>query len=133
MSYKGQCSCGRVAFAITGKPKLVAECWCGKCQRYGGGGSTVNALFEADQVSLRGELGWHRYEADSGNQVEVGFCRACGTHVAARTSGRPGCTIIRLGAVDQPHDLVPAFKAFTQDAPAWSQSGRLPDQSPPMP
>lgn len=124
MGYTGQCSCGEVDFAIASEPLIVAECWCNKCQRYGAGGSTVNAVFPADDVTTNGEVRWHHYLADSGTKVQTGFCPACGTHMFGILAGRsdlPDRIVIRVGAINRPHDIAPSLTVFAQEAPAWAR------------
>jgi len=121
MTYSGRCNCGAITATIDGKATWVRQCWCRQCQKIGCGSGTINALFRASAIALSGELSWAAYTAESGNQVERGFCAECGTQILGRNSARPDAQVVRLGFLDVPHDLAPTSAIWVDEAPSWAQ------------
>jgi len=137
MSYVGHCACGEVTIAIAGEPVAVRQCWCRQCQQTAGGGPTHNAMFRTEHLTIEGALTGRCYVAASGNTVTHSFCPACGTPVMGQSDARPQFRVIRLGMIDQPHDLKPQIAIWTDDAPDWAVIDpaleRHPRQPPPPP
>lgn len=135
--YTGRCNCGAVTARLTGEAQWVRQCWCRQCQRIAAGSATTNALFAADAIELSGDLSWFRYEAESGNTVEQGYCPSCGTPVIGRNSARPHACVVRVGFIEPPHDLKPTTAIWLDEAPEWaainSSLEQFPRQSPPLP
>jgi hypothetical protein len=135
MTYGGRCGCGAVTLAITGEPISTRQCWCRQCQRIAGGGPTHNAIFRTADITITGTLDKHGYTAASGNAIAQSFCAACGTPVMGQSSARPDMRAIRLGMIDQPHDLKPQIAIWLDDAPEWATIDpaleRFPGQPPP--
>ena len=50
--HDGGCACGHVRYRMKSQPLIVHCCHCSWCQRQNGSAFAVNALIEADQVSL---------------------------------------------------------------------------------
>jgi len=137
MSYSGQCSCRTVTAEIAGEPVATRQCWCRQCQKAATGGPTCNAMFNTDDVNLRGVLGKWSYVAPSGNTLTMAFCTQCGTQVYAQSSARPQFMTFRLGFLDEPHGLAPKMAIWTSEAPAWAkidpEMESWPQQPPPPP
>lgn len=120
MSYTGRCGCGKVTLTITGAPVAVRQCWCRQCQYFAGGGAAHNAMFHSGEVHIEGGLETHAYVADSGNTITQWFCPECATPVYAQAAPRPQFRTVRLGVLDQPHDLAPRMVIWTEAAPPWA-------------
>ncbi len=120
MGYAGRCACGAVTLQISARPLLSRQCWCRQCQTIASGGPTNNAMFPAESVQIEGSLGSASWAAASGNTLTFHFCATCGTQVFAQSSARPQIKTVRLGIIDQPHDIVPQAVIWTDDAPAWA-------------
>ena len=118
--YSGHCNCGAVTATFSGEPIWVRQCWCRQCQKTAAGSATTNALFLTEDIAIEGELGWFRYQAESGNTVEQGYCAACGTPVIGRNSARKQASVIRVGFIEPPHDLTPDTAIWLDDAPEWA-------------
>lgn len=118
--YSGRCACGGVTLSISGEPVATRQCWCRQCQAIACGGPTHNAMFQTEDVAVAGPLAPHDYVAASGNFLTQWFCASCGTHVMAQSSARPQFRTIRLGILDQPHDLRPAMAIWLDEAPSWA-------------
>ena len=137
MTYTGQCACGAVTATIAGKPVQVRQCWCRQCRRIAAGSPTTNAMFVADDVAVEGALSNTSYVATSGNTLTQHFCSSCGTPVMAQSSARPQIRTLRIGFLDEPHDLRPQMAIWTEEAPQWAcidpELERFPRQPPAPP
>lgn len=121
MTYPGGCLCGAVRFTIDAEPTAARICWCRDCQRIASGSATVNVVFPADAVTITGDLGLFTMIADSGNPVERGFCKTCGSQIYSRTLTPPGLPMrIRAGVLDDPELKAPAAAIWTDSAPSWA-------------
>ncbi len=136
MIYTGRCACGAVSLEISAKPAMTRQCWCRQCQTIAAGGPTNNAMFPAEAVQVTGDLGTATWAAASGNTLTFHFCTGCGTQVYAQSSARMHMKTVRMGVIDQPHDLAPQTVIWTDEAPAWAvfdpELARYPGQ-PPIP
>jgi len=121
MSYMGRCACDAVRIRIDGAPISVRQCWCRHCQQLACGGPTHNAIFATDEVAVEGDLRWNAHAADSGNQLHWSFCPKCGSQLLAYSAARPHLRVVRLGAIDRPHDLRPHVAIWTREAPSWAK------------
>ena len=137
MGYTGQCACGSVTLRTDAEPVAVRQCWCRHCQQIAAGSPTNNVIFPASDVQFEGLLQSSNWIADSGNTLTFWFCPACGTQAYAQTSARPQFKTVRLGFIDQPHELAPQAIIWTDAAPAWAvfdpDLESWPQQPPPPP
>lgn len=131
--YTGHCACGATSVEITGEAVATRQCWCRQCQRIAAGGPTHNAMVQTEDLHVSGPLGSTGYVAASGNQLMQWFCQNCGTHIYAQSSGRPQFRTVRIGILDQPHDLAPAMAIWTDDAPRWAAIDPALEQFPRQP
>ena len=123
--HKGQCLCGQVTFAIDAEPVGARMCWCRDCQYIASGSATVNVLFPQYAVQYDGEIATIGRIADSGNEVERGFCPKCGSQLFSRTvkpAGMPDR--IRAGTLDDPELVAPQSLIWVESAPAWAPLDR---------
>jgi hypothetical protein len=120
MSYSAHCACGAVSATFGSKPLTVRQCWCHQCQKLGGGGSTVNAIFQTTDMDMSGELGTNEYTAGSGNVMVQYFCPKCGTPIMGQSEARPQVAAVRLGFLDLGHGLAPEGVIWTEDCPDWA-------------
>lgn len=137
MTHTGQCLCGQVTYTIDAEPLGARMCWCRDCQRIASGSATVNVVFPQDAVNFSGDLGRFRMIADSGNEVERGFCPSCGAQIYSATLNPTGVPIrIRSGTLDNPDLMAPTAIIWAGSAPAWVElDARLPqhDKGPDSP
>ncbi|MFA7587983.1 MAG: GFA family protein [Novosphingobium sp.] len=121
MAITGQCLCGKVRYAIEAEPLGARTCWCRDCQRIASGSATVNVLFDEAAVHISGEVGTFGMIADSGNQVERGFCKSCGSQIYSRTVEPAGLPMrIRAGTLDDPELMAPQAAIWVDSAPSWA-------------
>jgi len=115
----GRCLCGAVTFTIATEPLATRVCWCRDCQHLAANG-TVNMLVPAEALVVSGALAEHTKTADSGNEVTRQFCPRCGTHLFARSSGRPQFRVVRTGNLDEPSSVDPKMNIWSSSAPRWA-------------
>jgi hypothetical protein len=117
--FTGGCLCGAVRYRLTGEPVVSRVCWCRDCQRIASNG-TVNVIFPTSSIDIRGTPSEHSHVAESGNDVRRRFCPACGSHLFADSTGRPGLTVVRVGTLDDPSSIIPTSNIWAASAPAWA-------------
>jgi hypothetical protein len=119
--HTGRCFCGQVRFTIDAEPVGARMCWCRDCQRLASGSATVNVLFPEEAVHYSGEVGTLTSTADSGNRVERGFCRKCGSQLYSKTVEPVGSPMrVRAGTLDDPNLMAPQAIIWASSAPAWA-------------
>lgn len=115
----GGCLCGTIRYRTTSDPVGTRVCWCHDCQHLAANGS-VNAVFPTSAVEISGSPAEYVRTADSGNQVRRRFCSACGSHLFAETTARPGYIVVRVGTLDDPSSVKPSANIWSSSAPAWA-------------
>lgn len=133
MAYTGRCACGSVKVRIDGAALAVRQCWCKHCQKIAAGGPTHNAIFLTGDIAVEGVTASDSYVADSGNILTRSHCPACGTPLFSGSSARPQMRVVRLGVLDQPHDLKPTMAIWTGEAPDWAIIDPAMEQFPAQP
>ena len=120
--HTGHCLCGQVRFTAAAEPLGARVCWCRDCQYIASGSPTVNVLFPEGAVRYEGKIGTFRMTADSGNEVERGFCTNCGAQMYSRTAAPAGAPIrVRAGTLDNPDLMAPTAIIWAASAPAWAE------------
>jgi hypothetical protein len=117
----GGCTCGGVRYRMTSKPMFVHCCHCRWCQRETGASFALNALIEADRVSLlKGEVEVVNTPSNSGKGQKIARCPKC--HIALWSNyGGAGDVVrfVRVGTLDEPDRLPPDIHIFTSSKQPW--------------
>lgn len=116
---KGGCLCGQVRYEIAAEPGPSRLCWCRDCQRIAANG-TANVVFPTASIAVTGVVNRFVRQADSGNEVTLGFCGQCGTHLFSDSTGRAGLTVVRMGTLDNPSAVTPTSNIWVTSAPQWA-------------
>lgn len=83
--------------------------------------ATVNVLFDAEDVSYSGDMTLMQLVADSGNTVERGFCKTCGSQMYSKTVIGPAQPMrVRAGTLDNPEICSPSYIIWGKSAPSWA-------------
>jgi hypothetical protein len=113
------CSCGQLKAIVSGEPIRIAMCHCLACQRRTGSVFSVQARFNADDVTISGAS--HAYErvAESGNRLTFQFCPICAATVHYTNTGAPGTIGIPVGAFADPDFPGPTFSVYETSKHEW--------------
>src|SRR5262245_55742736 len=111
---EGGCACGAVRYRLEAEPMIVHCCHCLDCQRQTGSAFVLNALIEADRVTLlAGEPKPSAMPTDSGRPHDVHRCPNCGTAVWSNYGGIAALRFVRVGTLDDPSALAPDVHIYT--------------------
>ena len=118
---EGGCGCRTVRYRIETKPLFVHCCHCRWCQRESGASFALNAMIEADRVTVIGaqpEL--VDTPSQSGYGQSIARCPRCRIAVWSHYAGAgPVLTFVRVGTLDQPDFLPPDIHIFTASKQPW--------------
>jgi len=117
----GGCACGAVRYRMSSAPMFVHCCHCLDCQRQTGSAFALNALIEADRVTLlKGEPKPFLMPTDSGKPHRIFRCASCGTAVWSEYGGAgPVIRFVRVGTLDSPAALAPDVHIYTRTKQPW--------------
>ena len=117
---EGGCACGAVRYRLQSAPMFVHCCHCRDCQRQTGSAFALNALIEADRVTLlSGQTAPSPMPTDSGMPHHIHRCPACGTAVWSEYGGRAALRFMRVGTLDDPTALQPDVHIYTRSKQPW--------------
>ena len=119
-SYEGGCACAAVRYRMISEPMFVHCCHCRDCQRQTGTAFVINALIEADRVTLLGDEPV-RFEmpTESGRPHGIYRCPACGTAVWSEYGGVSKLRFVRVGTLDEPGALAPDVHIYVRSRLPW--------------
>ena len=128
----GGCDCRTIRFRMETRPLFVHCCHCRWCQRETGASFALNAMIEADRVTL---LGGDPETVDtpsaSGRGQKIARCPKCHIAVWSNYSGAgPKVRFVRVGTLDEPDLLPPDIHIFTASKQPWVV---LPPETPAVP
>lgn len=118
---EGGCACGVVRYRLTASPLIVHCCHCTRCQRETGSAFAFNALLETDNVKLNvGEPERVVTPSSSGKNQDIWRCPTCKVAVWSNYAGfGDRISFIRVGTLDQGHDIAPDIHIFTTTKQPW--------------
>jgi hypothetical protein len=123
---EGGCGCGAVRYRLTGAPMIVHCCHCADCQTETGSAFAINAVYEADRVTLiAGAPEMLTTPSESGKGQEIARCPACRVAVWSHYAGagRRAC-FVRIGTLDDPAAFAPDIHIYMRSKLPWV---RLPE------
>ena len=117
----GGCTCTAVRYELHTAPMFVHCCHCTWCQRETGSAFALNAMIEADRVTLlRGEPEIVFTPTLSGNGQKIARCRSCRVALWSNYSGAGDAVrFVRVGTLDQASRLTPDIHIFTSTKHPW--------------
>lgn len=120
---EGGCDCRHVRYRMETAPLFVHCCHCRWCQRESGASFALNAMIEAERVTL---LGGTPLVVDtpsaSGRGQRIARCPHCHLAVWSNYSGAgPHVHFVRVGTLDDPGALPPDIHIFTASRQPWVQ------------
>jgi hypothetical protein len=118
---EGGCDCGHVRYRMESRPLFVHCCHCRWCQRESGASFALNAMIEADRITLlaaQPEL--VDTPSASGRGQAIARCPKCRLAVWSNYAGAgPLVRFIRVGTLDSPDLLPPDIHIFTASKQPW--------------
>lgn len=119
--YEGGCACGAVRYRMETSPLFVHCCHCHWCQRESGSSYALNALIEADRVTiLQGKAEMVLTPSNSGKGQKIWRCPACRIASWSNYSGfGDEIYFVRVGTLDEAHRLPPDIHIFTASKQPW--------------
>jgi hypothetical protein len=118
---EGYCTCRAVRYRIGRRPLIVHCCHCLYCQRETGSAFVINALLEADAVTLSGaapEL--VRTPSASGKGQDIARCPECRVAVFSHyAQARTAICFVRVGTLANPALLAPDVHIYTASKMPW--------------
>jgi hypothetical protein len=128
MTFDGSCACGAVRYRLESGPMFVHCCHCRDCQRQTGSAFVLNALIEADRVTLlSGTPQPVRVPTDSGRPHDIFRCPTCQAAVWSNYGGVQAIRFVRMGTLDEPAAMLPSVHIYTRSKLPWVM---LPDGVP---
>ena len=127
-TFEGGCACGAVRYRLLSPPMFVHCCHCRDCQRQTGSAFVLNALIEADRVSLlSGESEAVAVPTDSGRPHKIYRCASCKVALWSVYGGVDKLNFVRVGTLDDPTALPPDVHIYVRSKLPWV---KLPDGVP---
>jgi len=122
-SASGACACREVRFRLESPPMFVHCCHCTWCQRETGSAFAVNALIEANRVTLlQGEPQRVLTPSQSGKGQVIWRCPSCRVALWSNYSGAgEAVRFVRVGTLDRGHGLEPDIHIYTSTRQPWVQ------------
>ena len=118
---EGGCDCGHVRYRMETAPLFVHCCHCRWCQRESGASFALNAMIEADRVTvLAAEPEIVHTPSASGQGQDIARCPRCRIAVWSHYAGAgPVIRFVRVGTLDDPDALPPDIHIFTASKQPW--------------
>jgi len=117
----GGCDCRHIRYRLESRPLFVHCCHCRWCQRETGTAFALNAMIEADRVTLLGaEPEVVDTPTESGKGQRIARCPACRLAVWSNYAGAgPSVRFVRVGTLDDPDHLPPDIHIYTASKQPW--------------
>lgn len=118
---EGGCDCREVRYRMETRPLFVHCCHCRWCQRGSGASFALNAMIEADRVTLlAGEPEIVDTPSASGKGQKIARCPRCRIALWSTYAGAgPVVRFVRVGTLDDPDRLPPDMHIFTASKQPW--------------
>ena len=120
-SFDGGCTCRAVRYRVQSEPLIVHCCHCRWCQRETGASFALNALIEADRVTvLEGAPDVVDTPSASGIGQRISRCPRCRIALWSNYGGSGDkVRFVRVGTLDEPDRLPPDIHIFTASKQPW--------------
>ncbi len=117
----GGCDCRAIRYRLETRPLFVHCCHCRWCQRETGASFALNAMIEADRVTLlAGEPELVDTPSESGRGQKIARCAKCRVAVWSHyPGGGPAICFVRVGTLDAPDYLPPDIHIYTSSRQPW--------------
>ena len=117
----GGCLCGKVRYEA-GETAFAIQCYCRDCQHISGGGNAPQFAVTRDTATTSGPLRTYQIKANSGYDVEFGFCGECGSPIYKTTTRSPDLIFLFAGSLDDPTRFDGGMKVYEDRRQPWDHS-----------
>jgi hypothetical protein len=114
--HTGGCLCGAVRFSLNARPLAVNACHCLDCKKLTGATNLLMVLASREAFSHSGETARYRKRADSGNEIDIVRCAACGVRLWHEPLSAPQLVIVAVGTLDDTSWAIPTSHIFARSA-----------------
>lgn len=120
-TFDGGCVCGTVRYRMLSRPLFVHCCHCHWCQRETGASFALNAMIEADRVTiLQGDAKVLMTPSNSGKGQNIWRCPDCSVAMWSTYAGAGDALyFVRVGTLDEAHLFPPDIHIFTESKQPW--------------
>ncbi len=118
----GGCLCKKTRYETDKEMVHAIQCYCRDCQHMSGGGHAPQFAVKRATVVKSGPIKIFRLKSDSGNDVELGFCSACGSPIYKTTTAAPELMFFFTGSLDDPTAFGGAHKVYEASRQPWDKS-----------
>lgn len=120
-SFGGGCACGAIRYRLESEPLYVHCCHCRWCQRETGAAFALNALIEADRVTvLSCAPETIPIPSESGRGQKIARCPDCRVALWSHYGGLDTLlSFVRVGTLDEPDLVPPDIHIFTESKQPW--------------
>ena len=116
----GGCACGSIRYECEAEPIHAYKCHCRGCQQASGGGSMgIIWVYSTNLRVTKGTPHYYAVQADSGRQLDRGFCSNCGSNVLIAPLALKGITFIVASSLDDPSLFEPRIEMWASCAHHW--------------
>jgi len=117
----GRCTCGQVQFRLASEPLIVHCCHCRWCQRETGTAFALNAMIEADRVTLQsGTPEAVQIPSQSGKGQKVSRCPSCRIALWSNYAGAGDLAhFVRVGTLEEPDRFPPDVHIYIVSKQPW--------------
>lgn len=109
---EARCACGALRLKTSRPPELTALCHCFACQRRTGAAFSANAFYAVEAVEISGDSNEFVRTGDSGGEVRMRFCPACGTTLYRTADASPSWVGVGVGCFADPRFPAPDVSVF---------------------
>jgi hypothetical protein len=114
--YEGGCLCGAVRWRLKARPIGINACHCDDCKKLTGATHLLMLLADRDSFHTDDGTEVYRKRADSGREIDILRCAACGTRLWHEPLSSPALVFIAAGTLDDASWAVPASHIWTGKA-----------------
>lgn len=115
----GRCSCGDLAYKVSGKARSVVNCHCRVCRKMNGSAfSTYVAVGADDFQFVDGVPASYQVSENIGKS----YCGSCGTPIFNSNIKYEGLFILHLGSLDVPEIHTPQANIYCDSELDWIPS-----------
>jgi hypothetical protein len=114
--YAGGCLCGQSRYVLDARPLAVNACHCNDCKKLTGATNLLMILASRSAFTHTGAVDRWRKRADSGREIDIIRCAACGTRLWHEPLSSPALLFVAAGTLDDPSWAVPTSHIWIEKA-----------------